>query len=75
LIRRDGRPGLGEGDVMLAACLGALVGWRLAPMVVSAAALAALLALVLTGRRGPVPFGFWLCASAAPAAAWALRFG
>jgi leader peptidase (prepilin peptidase)/N-methyltransferase len=68
-VRRDDRAGLGWGDVMLAGVAGVLVGWRLAPAVVAAAALAPLAIQVATRRRGPVAFGLWLCLAAAPAAA------
>jgi leader peptidase (prepilin peptidase)/N-methyltransferase len=63
LVRRGGRAGLGEGDVMLAGILGVLVDWRLAaPMVFVAAA--APLALQLARRKfGPSPLGLWLCIS------------
>jgi leader peptidase (prepilin peptidase)/N-methyltransferase len=63
LVRRGGRAGLGEGDVMLAGILGVIVNWRLAaPMVFVAAA--APLALQLARRKyGPAPLGLWLCVS------------
>jgi prepilin signal peptidase PulO-like enzyme (type II secretory pathway) len=63
LVRRDGRAGLGEGDVMLAGILGVLVNWRLAaPMVFVAAA--APLAIQFARRKfGPAPLGLWLCIS------------
>lgn len=63
LVRRDGRAGLGEGDVMLAGILGVLVNWRIAaPMVFVAAA--APLAVQLSRRKfGPAPLGLWLCIS------------
>jgi leader peptidase (prepilin peptidase) / N-methyltransferase len=65
LVRRGGRPGLGEGDVLLAGLLGIVVNWRLAaPMVFLAAA--APLAVQLAHRKfGPTPLGFWLCISCA----------
>jgi prepilin signal peptidase PulO-like enzyme (type II secretory pathway) len=65
LVRRGGRAGLGEGDVMLAGILGVLLNWRLAaPMVFVAAA--APLALQLARRKfGPSPLGLWLCISCA----------
>jgi leader peptidase (prepilin peptidase)/N-methyltransferase len=57
------RSGMGFGDVMLVGLLGGLVDWRLAAPMVSLAALAPL-AIQYIGRKfGPVPFGFWLCAS------------
>jgi leader peptidase (prepilin peptidase) / N-methyltransferase len=61
LVRRDGRAGLGEGDVMLGGILGVMVNWRLAaPMVFVAAA--APLAVQLARRKfGPAPLGLWLC--------------
>ncbi|HEX3918873.1 MAG TPA: prepilin peptidase [Caulobacteraceae bacterium] len=58
------RLGLGAGDVLLAALLGGLVGWRLAAPMVSLAALAPLAIQVIRRRFGPTPFGFWLCVSA-----------
>jgi prepilin signal peptidase PulO-like enzyme (type II secretory pathway) len=61
---RGGRLGLGAGDVMLAALLGGLVGWRLAAPMVSLAALAPLAIQVTRRRFGPTPLGFWLCLSA-----------
>jgi leader peptidase (prepilin peptidase)/N-methyltransferase len=62
---RSGRAGLGGGDVMLGGLLGALVGWRLAAPVVSAAALAPLLVQWLKRKSGPVAFGLWLNIAAA----------
>ena len=61
LVRRGGRAGLGEGDVMLAGVLGVMVNWRLAaPMVFLAAS--APLAIQLARRKyGPTPLGLWLC--------------
>jgi leader peptidase (prepilin peptidase)/N-methyltransferase len=63
LVRRGGRTGLGEGDVLLAGILGVIVNWRLAaPMVFVAAA--APLAVQLARRKfGPTALGFWLCIS------------
>jgi leader peptidase (prepilin peptidase)/N-methyltransferase len=61
---RGGRRGLGVGDVLLAALLGGLVGWRLAAPMVSLAALAPLAIQALRRRFGPTPFGFWLSLSA-----------
>lgn len=61
---RGGRLGLGAGDVMLAALLGGLVGWRLAAPMVSLAALAPLAIQSIRRRSGPTPFGFWLSFSA-----------
>src|SRR6185437_2090093 len=50
LVRRGGRAGLGEGDVMLAGILGVMVNWRpAAPMVFVAAA--APLAVQLARRK------------------------
>ncbi|HZZ88278.1 MAG TPA: prepilin peptidase [Caulobacteraceae bacterium] len=62
---RGRRSGLGGGDVLLAALLGALVGWRYAAPMVAAAALAPLGVQALRRRSGPVAFGAWLCAAAA----------
>ncbi len=63
LVRRDGRPGLGEGDVMLAGVLGVLVNWRLAAPMVCAAAVAPLAIQLARRRFGPAPLGFWLSIS------------
>lgn len=68
LLRRLGRGGMGFGDVLLAGVLGVLVDWRAAPVVIAVAAILPLLVQVVTRRRGPVPFGFWLCLCAVPAA-------
>jgi prepilin signal peptidase PulO-like enzyme (type II secretory pathway) len=54
-------PKLGLGDVLLAGMAAALVGWRVAAVMLALAAFAPLLLQRLTGRSGPVPFGFWLC--------------
>ncbi len=54
-------PKLGLGDVLLAGMAAALVGWRVAVVMLALAAFAPLLLQRLTGRSGPVPFGFWLC--------------
>lgn len=54
-------PKLGLGDVLLAGMAAALVGWRVAVVMLAVAAFAPLLLQRLTGRSGPVPFGFWLC--------------
>jgi leader peptidase (prepilin peptidase)/N-methyltransferase len=64
-VRRDGRSGLGGGDVLLAGLLGALVGWRLAAPMVSIAALAPLAIQYTTRKSGPTPFGLWLSVSTA----------
>ncbi|MDQ0465749.1 prepilin signal peptidase PulO-like enzyme (type II secretory pathway) [Caulobacter ginsengisoli] len=61
LRRLGGRQGLGAGDVVLAGLLGVLANWRLAPLMIAAAALAPLTIQAVTRRRGPTPFGFWLC--------------
>jgi leader peptidase (prepilin peptidase)/N-methyltransferase len=71
--RRDGRAAMGSGDVMLAGLLGVLVGWRAAPLLLAFAALAPLLIQMISRRRGPTPFGFWLALFALPAFAWALQ--
>jgi leader peptidase (prepilin peptidase)/N-methyltransferase len=62
---RGVRPGLGGGDVLLSGLLGALVGWRFAAPMVALAALAPLAIQAIGRRRGPTPFGAWLCVSAA----------
>lgn len=68
LLRRLSRGGgMGAGDPPLAALAAALVGWRMAAAVIAAAALAPLALQALTRRRGPVPFGFWLCLAVAAA--------
>jgi prepilin signal peptidase PulO-like enzyme (type II secretory pathway) len=70
-LRRLGRrQGLGLGDVLLGGLLGVMLGWRLAPLTIAAAALAPLAVQVATRRRGPTPFGFWLCLAGAVAAGW-----
>lgn len=53
-------PKLGFGDVLLAGLAAALIDWRLAPVSFALAALGPLALQRLTGRSGPVPFGFWL---------------
>lgn len=65
LVRRDGRAGLGEGDVSLAGVLGVLVNWRLAAPMIAAAALAPLAIQLARRKVGPTPFGLWLSISAA----------
>lgn len=67
LRRLGGGKGMGAGDPVLAALAAALVGWRLASAVLAAAALAPLILQLVTRRRGPVPFGFWLSLAAAAA--------
>jgi leader peptidase (prepilin peptidase)/N-methyltransferase len=62
-VRRGGRPGLGEGDVMLAGVLGVLVNWRLAAPMVCLAALAPLAIQLARRKFGPTPLGFWLSIS------------
>lgn len=70
--RLRGREGLGWGDVKLMAAAGGWLGWRAAPdhlLLSAAAALAAALALRLSGRRGALraeselPFGVFLAAA------------
>ena len=63
LVRRGGRAGLGEGDVLLAGVLGVLANWRLAAPVVCLAALAPLVIQLARRRFGPTPLGFWLSIS------------
>ena len=53
-------PKLGLGDVLLAGFAAALVGWRVAVLMLALAAFAPLLLQRLQRREGPVPFGFWL---------------
>jgi leader peptidase (prepilin peptidase)/N-methyltransferase len=64
LVRRGGRAGLGEGDVMLAGILGVLVNWRLAAPMVFVAALAPLAIQLARRKFGPTPLGLWLSISA-----------
>jgi leader peptidase (prepilin peptidase)/N-methyltransferase len=64
LVRRGGRAGLGEGDVMLAGILGVLVNWRFAAPMVLVAALAPLAIQIARRRFGPTPLGLWLSTSA-----------
>jgi leader peptidase (prepilin peptidase)/N-methyltransferase len=64
LVRRGGRAGLGEGDVMLAGILGLLVNWRLAAPMVFVAALAPLAIQLARQKFGPTPLGLWLSISA-----------
>jgi hypothetical protein len=64
LLARGRRPGVGFGDVLLAGLLGGLVDWRLVAPMISLAALAPLAIQYISRKFGPVPFGFWLCASA-----------
>lgn len=52
--------GMGGGDVVLAAIVALLAGWRLAPLSLAIAAMAPLLVMTIQRRRGPVAFGFWL---------------
>jgi leader peptidase (prepilin peptidase)/N-methyltransferase len=65
LVRRGGRAGLGEGDVMLAGILGVLVNWRLAAPMVFVAALAPLAIQLARRKFGPTPLGLWLSISTA----------
>lgn len=67
------QPRLGFGDVVLAALAAALLDWRLTPLVFALAALAPLTLQRLSGRSGPVPFGFWLCLATLIAAPLAAR--
>ena len=53
-------PRLGFGDVVLAGLAAILIDWRLAPLAFALAAFVPLALQRLTGRAGPVPFGFWL---------------
>lgn len=59
-------PKLGFGDVLLAAMAAALVGWRVAAVMLALAAFAPLVMQRLQRREGPVPFGFWLSLTALP---------
>jgi leader peptidase (prepilin peptidase)/N-methyltransferase len=52
--------GMGAGDVVLAGVVALLAGWRLAPLSIALAALAPLPIMIVSRRRGPVAFGFWL---------------
>jgi leader peptidase (prepilin peptidase)/N-methyltransferase len=61
LVRRGGRHGLGEGDVMLAGILGVVVNWRLAAPMVFVAAAAPLAIQFARRKYGPTPLGLWLC--------------
>ncbi|WGM40234.1 prepilin peptidase [Caulobacter sp. NIBR1757] len=63
-------PRLGFGDVVLAGLAAMLIDWRLAPLAFALAALAPLALQRLTGRAGPVPFGFWLALATLIAAPW-----
>jgi len=65
LVRRGGRAGLGEGDVMLAGILGVAVNWRLAAPMVFVAALAPLAIQFARRKFGPTPLGLWLSISTA----------
>ncbi len=51
---------MGAGDVALAGIVALLTGWRLAPLAIALTALAPLLVMAVTRRRGPIAFGFWL---------------
>ena len=53
--------GMGAGDVVLAGIVALLTGWRLAPLGIALTALAPLLVMAISRRRGPTAFGFWLC--------------
>lgn len=61
-----GEEGMGQGDITLAAMVGAFVGWRLLllglflAVLVGAAVAAALLAAGRKGRKDPIPFGPFL---------------
>jgi leader peptidase (prepilin peptidase) / N-methyltransferase len=83
-FRYSGVPGIGLGDVKLAAAAGPWLGWGMLPVALELAAIAAL--LVVGGaawrrgerpeRRMALPFGaflapaFWLCAYAEIALGW-----
>lgn len=78
--RWRGREGMGGGDPKLLGAIGLWLGWRMLPMVVTAAAmigLGAVLALAATGRpvdrHRALPFGTLLAAAAYPA--WLLMIG
>lgn len=57
---RGAGAGMGAGDVALAGIVALLTGWRLAPLAIALTALAPLLVMAVTRRRGPIAFGFWL---------------
>lgn len=59
-------PRLGLGDVLLAGLAAALVGWRVAVLMLALAAFAPLLVQRLQRREGPAPLGFWIAATALP---------
>lgn len=74
-----GREGMGGGDVKLGAMLGAFLGWKVTLLaiflaVVLGGALAlVLLALRVTGRKEPIPFGPFLAAGGAVGLFWGER--
>lgn len=84
-MRLTGLPGLGLGDVKLAAAAGPWLGWGMLPVALELAALAALLVIgfvsLRTGsrpeRHAALPFGaflapaIWLCAFAEHGLGWA----
>jgi prepilin signal peptidase PulO-like enzyme (type II secretory pathway) len=63
--RRGGRPGIGEGDVILTGLLGVVVSWRLAAPMMCVATLAPLAVQYTRRKSGPTPLGFWLNVAAA----------
>lgn len=78
--RWRGREGMGGGDPKLLGAIGLWLGWRVLPMVVTAAALiglAVVLGLAVMGRpmdrHRALPFGTLLAAAAYPA--WLLMIG
>lgn len=83
-LRTTGVPGLGLGDVKLAAAAGPWLGWGMLPVALELAALAALLVVGFAAwrakqrpdARAALPFGaflapaIWLCALAGHALGW-----
>jgi leader peptidase (prepilin peptidase)/N-methyltransferase len=71
-----GREGMGGGDIKLGAMLGAFLGWKVVLLsiflsVVLGGALAlVLLALKVTGRKDPIPFGPFLAAGGVVGLLW-----
>lgn len=71
-----GEEGMGQGDITLAAMVGAFVGWRLLllglflAVLVGAAVAAALLAAGRKGRKDPIPFGPFLALGGAVSLFW-----
>jgi leader peptidase (prepilin peptidase)/N-methyltransferase len=74
-----GREGMGGGDVKLGAMLGAFLGWKVVLLsiflaVVLGGTLAlVLLALKITGRKEPIPFGPFLAAGGVVGLFWGER--